>query len=184
MLDFCLLTFTLILEHIGYSIVVRYPRQVKQYVGRPTEVLHLFLLSQKCLQCCAIFWFGWRHRAEFVLRSDVTTSEIWTGIGAICVGQVLNLSVYRAIGRKGVYYGAQFGHDLPFVTTFPYNWMTHPQYLGALLTWYGAIYLVYATTVHTVFTASVCYGLFMVQTVNYWAMAKVEEVEVKSVNFF
>ena len=44
--------------------------------------------------------------------------------------------------------------------------MDHPQYLGALSTWYGVIYL-YVTTVHTVFTASVCCGLIMLQTVNY-----------------
>lgn len=175
MLDFCLLTFALILEHIGYSIVIRCTRRVKHYVERPTEVIHLFLLSQKCLQCCAIFWFGRRHQVEFVLRPDVTMSDLWPGLGGIFVGQFLNLSVYRAIGRRGVYYGAQFGQELPFVTTFPYNWMDHPQYLGALSTWYGVIYLVYVTTVHTVFTASVCCGLIMLQTVNYWVMAKVEE---------
>ena len=103
MLDFCLLTFALILEHIGYSIVIRCTRRVKHYVERPTEVIHLFLLSQKCLQCCAIFWFGRRHQVEFVLRPDVTLSDLWPGLGGIFVGQFLTLSVYRAIGRRGVY---------------------------------------------------------------------------------
>ncbi|RYG44108.1 hypothetical protein EON67_12145, partial [archaeon] len=47
-------------------------------------------------------------------------------------GQHLNFLVYKLLGVDGVYYGSRFGKTLPWVTAYPYNSMSDPQYVGAL----------------------------------------------------
>lgn len=67
----------------------------------------------------------------------------WAGVAMIKVGQVLNLSVYRALGSEGVYYGREIGtksgKELKQVYGFPFNcrFLPHPQYLGAISTCAG-----------------------------------------------
>ena len=36
-------------------------------------------------------------------------------------GLVFKVSIFTAIGKKGVYYGAKFGHDIPWVHGFPFS---------------------------------------------------------------
>jgi len=50
------------------------------------------------------------------------------------VGQVLNVSVYHKLGLTGVYYGNRFGLATPHVTSFPFNVVDNPQYMGCILT--------------------------------------------------
>ncbi len=52
-------------------------------------------------------------------------------------GQVLNLSVYKTLGKNGVYYGSRLGKSIPWVTGFPFNTVPHPQYVGSVLTIWG-----------------------------------------------
>lgn len=52
--------------------------------------------------------------------------------------QVLNFSIYRAIGKAGVYYGFKLGFPVPWHTGFPFNVVSHPQYVGSVLTVWGA----------------------------------------------
>ena len=56
--------------------------------------------------------------------------------------QALNVGIYRAIGNSGVYYGFKLGHHVPWHTGFPFNVVSHPQYVGSALTVWGAIALV------------------------------------------
>ena len=58
-------------------------------------------------------------------------------------GQVLNVSIYRAIGHAGVYYGFKLGHKVPWVTGFPFNVVSHPQYVGSVLSVWGAAALLW-----------------------------------------
>ena len=53
-----------------------------------------------------------------------------TGVRAqgIFLGQLLNMAIYKAIGKNGVYYGYKLGRPVPWCTTFPFNAFTaHPQ---------------------------------------------------------
>jgi len=67
-------------------------------------------------------------------------------IGAILilVGQLLNVAVFNAIGAKGVYYGTQFGEDVPWCSKFPYNipGFSDPQYWGVILFVWGVYCMV------------------------------------------
>ncbi len=55
----------------------------------------------------------------------------------IAAGQTLNLSVFRALGKVGVFYGNRLGHHVPWRRTFPFTWFDHPQYVGTVLTIWG-----------------------------------------------
>jgi methylene-fatty-acyl-phospholipid synthase len=61
------------------------------------------------------------------------------GIACIIVGQNLSNSVFRALGRVGVFYGGQFGRAVPHVTGYPFSMFRHPQYVGAVLTIWGVL---------------------------------------------
>ena len=54
---------------------------------------------------------------------------------------MLNLSIYHAIGRDGVYYGCRLGKDVPWVSGWPFNVVQHPQYVGSILTVWGCFCL-------------------------------------------
>lgn len=52
--------------------------------------------------------------------------------------QILNIGIYRAIGKAGVYYGFKLGKKIPWHTGFPFNLgIQHPQYVGSVLTMWG-----------------------------------------------
>lgn len=64
---------------------------------------------------------------------------IWLAVG-VSAGQVLNVATYTAIGNAGVYYGFKLGHTVPWCYGFPFNTgLRHPQYLGVVLTLWGAL---------------------------------------------
>lgn len=62
------------------------------------------------------------------------------------VGQALNVGIYKAIGKTGVYYGFKLGRKVPWVTGFPFNVMSHPQYVGTTMTIWGVLLLIHAVT--------------------------------------
>jgi hypothetical protein len=76
------------------------------------------------------------------------------------LGQLLNFSVYNAIGKKGVYYGYKLGVKIPWCTSFPYNvpFLAHPQYLGAVSS-YCAIYLLFLQALPMTYFGIFIFGL-------------------------
>jgi len=62
----------------------------------------------------------------------------------VAFGQALNVGIYKAIGKTGVYYGFKLGKKVPWVTGFPFNVMSHPQYVGSTLTIWGVMLLLHA----------------------------------------
>jgi methylene-fatty-acyl-phospholipid synthase len=70
-----------------------------------------------------------------LLSSD--PRAIALGVVSIVVGQILNFAVFRRLGHVGVFYGARFGLDVPWVTGFPFSVLAHPQYVGTTLTIWG-----------------------------------------------
>ena len=56
--------------------------------------------------------------------------------------QALNIGIFRAIGHAGVYYGFKLGHTIPWHDGFPFNVVPHPQYVGAVMSIWGAVALV------------------------------------------
>ena len=44
-----------------------------------------------------------------------------------------------SLSKEGVYYGYKFGIRVPWVTGFPFNIASHPQYTGTVMTWMGLL---------------------------------------------
>jgi protein-S-isoprenylcysteine O-methyltransferase Ste14 len=65
-------------------------------------------------------------------------------LGLGVAGQSLNAGIFNAIGHAGVYYGFKLGHQIPWVNGFPFNVVSHPQYVGAVLSVWGATALAWS----------------------------------------
>ncbi len=77
--------------------------------------------------------------------------------------QTLNVSMYNAIGKKGVYYGEKLGSKVPWCTSFPFSVVSHPQYVGSVLSIWGVFALVYAQGPATLWTVATYWtGLYFV----------------------
>ncbi len=71
--------------------------------------------------------------------------------------------MYNAIGKKGVYYGEKLGSKVPWCTSFPFSVVSHPQYVGSVLTIWGVFALVYAQGPATLWTIAAYWtGLYLV----------------------
>jgi hypothetical protein len=49
------------------------------------------------------------------------------------VGQALNVGIYKAIGTAGVYYGKRLGQSVSWCHGFPFDSVSHPQYVGSVM---------------------------------------------------
>merc|ERR1712000_401470 len=81
-------------------------------------------------------WF----RVCFIVHLSISSYSSFiyaVAIVLIIVGQVLNLQVYQALGKTGVYYGNRFNKQVPWVQGWPFNYISNPQYIGVILTLIG-----------------------------------------------
>jgi len=73
-------------------------------------------------------WYQWFHK----LPED---HLIYVAAFLTFVAIALNTVVTYKLGFRGVYYGFRLGHDVPSVTSFPFSWMRHPQYVASVIGW-------------------------------------------------
>ena len=87
---------------------------------------------------------------DLLVRCDLTNPfesneaifKATAGVALLIMGQGLNYATFKALKPIGVYYGYEFGYDVPMVTGFPYNiGINDPQYWGVVLCIWG-IYLI------------------------------------------
>lgn len=45
-----------------------------------------------------------------------------------------------------MYYGVKFGHKIPWCHGFPFNTVSHPQYVGCVLSIWGVVALLFVQT--------------------------------------
>jgi methylene-fatty-acyl-phospholipid synthase len=135
----------LALERITYALVWRKPGLFRAWsarrplirLGGPVNVLAALFVAFKVLQF-AVF-VGW-HLAlgDGSLRPHANDPRIaMAGLTLIAVGQGLNVSVFRLLGKVGVFYGNRFGYTVSWTRRFPFTWFPHPQYLGTVLSIWG-----------------------------------------------
>ena len=96
---------------------------------------------------CVVAWFR-VYSPDSLTPSAVLAQPMWRlvlGVAGLLFGQCLNLAIYAAIGRNGVYYGSRLGAPLgDWCTGFPFNIPVlgrHPQYSGVLLSLWGGVLL-------------------------------------------
>ena len=91
---------------------------------------------------------------NYIINLNFFTSKLFL----ILIGQLLNLTVYKKLGMEGVYYGSKFNRKLPMITSFPYNVMSNPQYVGCVLTQYGTfLFYPYHQMAILTFYSVMCY---------------------------
>jgi len=143
------LYFILSIEHFGYSYIWFYPKHVMSLLNttdpkNAVDKVGKFCIIQKLLQFSSLLIYGYYIRKKITIKKNFDYKLLLIGAIIIYIGQILNISVYNAIGKNGVYYGNRFGLNIPWETKFPYNipFIKHPQYIGAFLSIIGGSILI------------------------------------------
>ena len=187
-LHFQLAFCALLSERLCYTWIHTFPSSFLRFcdtavgkrLGREplNVVLHLFYVN-KLIQFSTFLTFYWyiaNWRSPFAdgfyARLSVISRFQWVSLfHGIFIGQGLNVSIYRAIGKAGVYYGYRLGHKVPWATGFPFSVFPHPQYFGVCVCCLG-VNIWSATIVHV---KAGWLNLSLVQVLLYVYMAIVED---------
>jgi methylene-fatty-acyl-phospholipid synthase len=175
--SFLLVCFLLSLQNLSYTFVWIRPKLFSQIckrppfnkLGTPVDAMVAVFFANKVIQFVAPFlWYA--SVAPLPSLSDLTWYQFGTAIQFIVIGQILNVAIYQAIGKVGVYYGTRLGRHVPWVDGFPFNLINHPQYCGVVLSAFGICVLAYSTP----HIQAGLFGLFVVQVALYVIMGLVE----------
>jgi hypothetical protein len=131
------------LERLTYAAVWRAPNAFRRWSERhgldrsAIDTLAILFIAFKVLQ--AGVFLGWCliQSGGSVKPYSSDVGVLLAGALLIAMGQTLNLSVFRALGKIGVFYGNRLGHYVPWRQTFPFTWFEHPQYVGTVLSIWG-----------------------------------------------
>lgn len=116
----------------------------RKIVGRDAEPVNVFAnlgIGLKLVQFAA--WLSYYLSLGPVSWKQIPLPALALGPVLILAGQTLNAAIYKAIGKVGVYYGTRLGKTVPWVTGFPFNVVSHPQYVGTVLCIWGITLLAY-----------------------------------------
>lgn len=131
------------LERLTYAAVWRAPNAFRRWSERHTrdgsaiDALAMLFVGFKVLQAGVFVAWCLLHNAGSLTPYSSDLRVLIGGGLLIAAGQALNLSVFRALGKIGVFYGNRLGHYVPWRRTFPFTWFDHPQYVGTVLTIWG-----------------------------------------------
>ncbi len=141
----CAAAVLLSVERIAYVLIWRDPSTFKRWskhpsvasLGGPVELLTWLFVAFKVLQI-AVF-AGWH-----LVLGDGTIwpysrdpAVVAIGLAFIAAGQALNVSVFRRLGKVGVFYGNRLGYTVSWCQRFPFTWFEHPQYVGTVIAIWG-----------------------------------------------
>lgn len=118
----------LALPHLWYMWVLLHPsstkRTAKLFKMEPVEWFSGIAVALNCAQIAAVlaFLITSRRFSASVLAS-LWAAQPWRAVALplFAGGLVFKVSIFQAIGKKGVYYGAKFGHTIPWVHGFPFS---------------------------------------------------------------
>ena len=133
------------LERIAYAWISRHPTTFREWCARslaapmadPVEVVRMIFLVFKGIQGGVFLAWVYAHSGGTVLPHPGGAWAVIAGGAAVLVGQGLTATAFVRLGKAGVFYGNQFGHDVSWCRQFPYSVLSHPQYLGAVMTIWG-----------------------------------------------
>ena len=143
-------------------------RPVVARLGEPVAVVRGLFCAFKALQ--AAVFLGWCYVHGHGSLAPTARDPIVLGVAgaAIIAGQLLNWSVFYRLGRVGAFFGDRLGYDVPWCREFPFSLLSHPQYVGTVLTIWGFFALMR-------FPRDDWYVLPILETVYYLAGGYLEE---------
>jgi len=106
-------------------------------IGEPTAVVERLFYVFKLIQLGVFMGWLWVHGGGDPFGIAAPWPALLLGTALVVVGQGLNFSVFWSLGRSGVFYGNRFGHDVPWVESFPFSICPHPQYTGTAISIWG-----------------------------------------------
>ena len=144
--DFVVIAAALLtLERLSYVWICHSPQALRDWCEQPpwgapldpVRVVRALFFAFKVLQLgvfvawCLVFGDGvlWPAASGGIAPA--------AGMVLILIGQTFNLSVFRRLGPVGVFYGNRFGHAIGHTTAFPFSLLTHPQYVGTVVSIWG-----------------------------------------------
>jgi methylene-fatty-acyl-phospholipid synthase len=133
------------LERICYVWVWRSPesfraccdRPVVASFGEPVAVLQKLFYCFKGVQFAVFFGWCYVHGQGSSWSFHESGLSLALGGALLIAGQILNFSVFRRLGKIGVFYGNKFGHEIPWCREFPFSLLKHPQYVGTVFSIWG-----------------------------------------------
>jgi methylene-fatty-acyl-phospholipid synthase len=105
--------------------------------GEPVVIVRKLFYGFKALQMSVFVGWCWVHEPGSWAPPDGRAAALVIGGALIVAGQLLNGSVFYRLGSAGVFYGNILGHEVPWCREFPFSVLSHPQYIGAVLSIWG-----------------------------------------------
>jgi len=169
------------LERACYGAIARSPGAFRRLcarprlarLGEPVAVVRRLFYGFKALQLSVFAGWCWVHRPDLATPPDGGPAALAIGAGLILAGQLLNASVFYRLGSAGVFYGNILGRDVPWCREFPFSVLSHPQYVGTVLSIWG--FFLAARFPHEDWAL-----LPLLETVYYIAGARFEDSAVRS----
>ncbi len=90
-----------------------------------------------------LWWSCNREQGICLDPSRIGLIQWLAALALVAFGQSLNAGIFTAIGHEGVYYGFKLGKKVPWVNGWPFDTVSHPQYVGSVLTVWGMAALVW-----------------------------------------
>ena len=132
-------------ERLAYVWISNRPGQFAQLISRvpalrdagPITVVSYLFAAFKLLQATVFVAWCLRFGGGTIVVAQQGPLGLAAGALLVGLGQWLNVRVFALLGHDGVFYGNRFGITLPWLTAFPFNVVSHPQYVGAVLSIWG-----------------------------------------------
>ena len=127
----------LAVERVAYALIWRWPDAFTAVCHRlgwidPVRVLRWLFVAFKAMQALVFAVWIAGHGGPQPLSWPPGTADV-IAVLALMAGQVLNVAVFVRLGAVGVFYGTRFGHVVQWCTGFPFSLLSHPQYVGTVL---------------------------------------------------
>jgi methylene-fatty-acyl-phospholipid synthase len=132
-------------ERLCYIGIVRAPSGFRRWcarpwvarVGDPVAIVQRLFIGFKVVQLSLFIGWCYAHDGGWWRPSDQDRVVLAAATAAIVVGQFLVWTVFYRLGRVGVFYGDRLGHSVAWCHGFPFSLLSHPQYVGSVLTIWG-----------------------------------------------
>ncbi len=135
----------LALERACYVWIARAPgtfrrvcaRPAIAWIGTPVAVVGALFGVFKVVQGAVFLAWGLALGDGNLLAWELPTGVLALAAALTVGGQILNLGVFYRLGAVGVFFGDRLGRVVPWCRDFPFSWVSHPQYVGTVLTIWG-----------------------------------------------
>ena len=115
------------LPHLLYMWVLTQPRSTiavaRLFGAEPVDWFASVALVLNAAQLAAVgsHAVSSGHYSPSSVLSQLTLPRVALGAVMWAAGLVLKISIFTAIGKRGVYYGTKFGHSIPWIDGFPFS---------------------------------------------------------------